>query len=105
MVQQTENAETGFSATLFQEINEDGTLGEYHLATRGSADMINFYLHLTHSGDVSQFQFTLVEDINLEEEQVTLSLENLAANDLSQTIVDNVDLADNNPLHLSAMAA
>lgn len=37
VVQQTNNPETGFSATFFQEINEDGTLGEYHLAARGSA--------------------------------------------------------------------
>ncbi|MFT5706462.1 MAG: hypothetical protein ACI9ES_000741 [Oceanospirillaceae bacterium] len=37
VVQQDNNPETGFSATLFQEIKEDGELGEYHLATRGSA--------------------------------------------------------------------
>ena len=70
VVRQTENIETGFSATLFQNIDT----GEYHLATRGSAgfsftepdwidanadnfsygiaydqvvDLINFYLRLT----------------------------------------------------------
>jgi Ca2+-binding RTX toxin-like protein len=84
VVEQTENIETGFSATLFQEINEDGTLGEYHLASRGSSpkdprdpdwnsanadnllygisvdqviDYLNFYLRLTHSSTVAQFAF------------------------------------------------
>tara|TARA_R110002050_G_C8835511_1_gene505548 strand:- start:156 stop:647 length:492 start_codon:yes stop_codon:yes gene_type:complete len=74
VVQQTNNPETGFSATLFQEIET----GEYHLATRGSApinpfdpdwneanldnlkygmsfkqvtDLLNFYFRLTSSSD------------------------------------------------------
>lgn len=80
VVEQTENTETGFSATLFQ--NKD-TL-EYHLASRGSApknpfdpdwndanvdnvlygisvnqvtDYLNFYLQLTHASTVAQFAF------------------------------------------------
>ena len=90
VIEQESNPNTGFSATLFQEIKEDGTLGEYHLATRGSAqfnpanpdwyaanlsnlnygmaydqvaDMLNFYLKLTHSGTVPQFKFTLVNEL------------------------------------------
>lgn len=88
VVQQDNNPETGFSATLFQEIKKYGELGEYHLATRGSApppswdldfnvdwtganlqnyswgmaydqvaDLINFYLRLTQTGNVPQFTF------------------------------------------------
>lgn len=81
VVKQSENLETGFSATLFKEIKT----GEYHLAVRGSAepglnepdwtdanpanglygisynqvtDLLNFYLQLSHtSGNVAQFSF------------------------------------------------
>ena len=80
VVQQINNSETGFSATLFQDIET----GEYHLAIRGSAsfsfiepdwidanvnnlfngiafnqvaDLLNFYLRLTHSEEVAQFEF------------------------------------------------
>jgi hypothetical protein len=84
VVQRDKNPETGFSATLFQDIES----GEYHLATRGSApppsldldfdvdwtganlqnyswgmaydqvaDLINFYLRLTQTGNVPQFTF------------------------------------------------
>ncbi len=74
VVQQDNNTETGFSATLFQNIES----GEYHLANRGTdgdfdgdwtdanasnsdygmaynqvAELINFYLQVTHSKLVS----------------------------------------------------
>jgi len=91
VIHQDEVIETGFSGTLFQH-NDDKT---FHLALRGTdfngpdvsgantnnvqngmafnqvAGMINFYLRLTHSGDVPQFGFRLVEDINLGEGQVS----------------------------------
>ena len=89
VVQQDNNPETGFSATLFQNIES----GEYHLAMRGSdsilsldvdwtganfqnakygmaydqvTDLINFYLRLTTASDtyIAQYSF----------EQVTLEL-------------------------------
>lgn len=90
VIQQTNNEETGFSATLFQEINEDGILGEYHLATRGTSslnltdpdwidanldnfnygisydqvtDLLNFYLRLTHASTESVAQFAFNEEV------------------------------------------
>ena len=86
VIQQTENQETGFSATLFQEI----ATGEYHLATRGSAapsvdnpdwndanlanfkygiaynqvtDLLNFYLRLTQAPNEAVPQFAFEEII------------------------------------------
>ena len=83
VVEQVEISKTGFSATLFENIDT----GEYHLATRGSAplsfgpdwtdanasnishgiaynqvtDLINFYIRLTHSKGESVPQFSFEE--------------------------------------------
>ena len=85
VVQQTNNPNTGFSATLFQVIET----GEYHLATRGSAgnlsdpdwtdanvtnnkfgmaynqvaDLLNFYLRLTHPSNETVAQFSFKEEL------------------------------------------
>ena len=104
VVQQTENTETGFSATLFQEIST----GEYHLATRGSdplspndpdwndanlanfqygiaynqvTDLLNFYLKLTHASNEAVPQFAFEEIILFQDDlppsQPTIILDTL----------------------------
>ena len=93
VIAQDEQEGSGFSATLFQNIET----GEYHLAMRGSqepwvepvdwranilqngqygmsfdqvADMLNFYLRLTHTGDVPQFKFSAVPELEEGQEGV-----------------------------------
>jgi Ca2+-binding RTX toxin-like protein len=83
VIEQQETTASGFSATLFERLNESGQgSGEYFLSMRGSdeyfdfvdanwqnivdavsrdqvVDMLNFYLRLTGSGSVDQYRLEI----------------------------------------------